>query len=73
METKEPSCTVGGDVNFPLWKMTWMFLKKLKVPHDQSIFCKLIVFIVLKLIKLKTSQRPLGDPYNLISVLVCQG
>ena len=41
MEKREPSCTVGGNVNGlqPLWKTVWRFLKKLKieVPYDPAI------------------------------------
>ena len=38
MEKREPSCTVGGNVNStfsiviqPLWRTVWRFLKKLKI------------------------------------------
>ena len=41
MEKREPSCTVGGNVNSPkpLWRTVWRFLKKLKIelPYDPTI------------------------------------
>ena len=51
MEKREPSCTVGGNVNRyshcwweckliqPLWRTVWRFLKKLKIelPYDPAI------------------------------------
>ena len=40
MEKREPSCTVGGNVNIqPLWKMVWRLLKKpgIKPPYDTAI------------------------------------
>ena len=38
VEKREPSYTVGGDVQ-PLWRTIWRFLKKLKIelPYDPSI------------------------------------
>ena len=40
MKKGEPSCTVGGNVNWcPLWKTVWRFLKELKIvlPYDPVI------------------------------------
>ena len=42
MEKKEPSYTVGGNINKlvePLWRIVWRFLKKLKteLPYDPAI------------------------------------
>ena len=41
MEKREPSCTVGGNVNCqqPLWRTIWRFLKKLKIelPYNPAI------------------------------------
>ena len=41
MEKREPSYTVGGNVNWykPLWRTVWRFLKKLKIelPYDPTI------------------------------------
>ena len=40
MEEREPSYTVGGNVNWqPLRKTVWEFLKKLKIelPYDPAI------------------------------------
>ena len=40
VEKREPSYTVGGNVNwFPLWRTVWRFLTKLKIelPSDPSI------------------------------------
>ena len=39
MEKREPCCTVGENVNSPLWRRVWRFLKKLKIelPYDPAI------------------------------------
>ena len=40
MENREPSYTVGGNVNLrPLWRTIWRFLRKLKIelPYDPAI------------------------------------
>ena len=36
MEKRKCSCTLGRNVNQPLWKTVWGFLKKLgiKAPYD---------------------------------------
>ena len=39
MEKREPSYTVGGNANKPLWKTVWRLLKKLEIelPYDPAI------------------------------------
>ena len=39
VEKREPSYTVGGNVNWCKWKTVWRFLKKLniKLPYDPAI------------------------------------
>jgi len=46
MEKREPSCTVGGNVDLSLWKTVWRSLKKLKIKlQNDSAFLPLYIYL----------------------------